>query len=363
MVKLYSLRVWPNGEFGLGRYPIGERPSIRMGTRSPRPMLYSWTKSELHSYVGEMIRNGHEGSEVLSYLSFEQRCSLGGVCPLGSSDPSNSHKRPPRGSRGITSYGKKMLRNGCYLLEKVRGVRAVGMITCTIPVLPGDGQKHVCERWADILRVFMQWLHRRLKPHCPRPWVLGCTEVQALRMQREGGLPLHCHLVFVARTRKGYIVSKEEFRDAWKRAVLAHCPELADYSFDASTRVEQCRKSVASYLSKYMSKGNADNVIRNVEEGYKVPSSWWHGTGGFKQYIKKAIFYDAGEIAAIVWAGTYRKSNLFTWIRECTKEYDGIPYVVGVCGGMSSTLQALIRAKRVGVLAQRLKMENVGGLT
>lgn len=320
-------------------------PPLPEGPQVGRPQSYSWTKTELYEYCVEMVRRGFDPSIVLSSLSDMQVETLRGGVALGSSNASKNHTPKSRGSKGLTSYGKKMLRNGCWLLEQTAGVRAIGMFTGTLPPCDAQTQIKICDEWGEILRIFTQWLHRRLAPHTDKPWVLGCVEIQEKRQLKEGGLPLHCHLVFHARKGNTYIVRKEEFREAWERAIVSCVPEAEGLDFQASTRVEQCRKSVASYLSKYMSKGFTSNVARNLDPAYKMPSTWWYGVGGFKRRIKKLMVYETGQIASLVWSGASAKRKHFLYAGEVLHEHEGISFCIGVYGKVSDSLRIAIQQR------------------
>lgn len=344
-MKAYSLRLWPNGEFGLGRYPIGKRPKFSPTKYTQSPSNISWTKTEILGYMGACVAHGYQPEGISDGLCDRHKKTLIEGLPLGLSNATKTHKRSKRGSKGITSYGKKMLRNGCWLLEKAAGVRRIGMFTGTMPPCSQEEEIEIVNNWGEIMRIFTQWLHRRLRVESPQPWVLGCVEVQEKRQARYGGFPLHCHLVFRSRVGKQHIVAKEEFCEAWKRAIVCCVPSVKDLDFSASTRVEQCKKSVASYLSKYMSKGITDNVARNLNPAYELPSTWWYGVGKFKQHIKRLMVYDTGEIASSLWACADPLSKHFIYAGNVLHEHKGISFVVGVYGRVSGSLRAAIQSR------------------
>lgn len=322
----------------------------------------SWTISELKTLKSAIdVYGGVTGAfgrlapgyweavlhEILNEDSGEVACGSGGVSganggapPLGLSNASKNHKRAPRGSKGLTSWGRRMVRNGCYLLEKPRQRKQVGLVTCTIPTCELSVYKQIVSNWGQILRVFLQWLHRRLKTGGIRfPFVVGVTEIQQLRWQKEGGLPLHLHCVFQASRGRGYIVSKKDICDAWRRSVCCCVACCENLNWNASTRVEVVRKSVAQYMSKYMTKGSPEVMRSAASEGFEIPKSWWFGVGTFKKTIKRMTRYYVGDKASMVWGLCHSHESLFDYVYKVTIEKNGREFVIGIAGKMPRSLR------------------------
>lgn len=233
---------------------------------------------------------------------------------LGSSNVSNSHKRSQRGRSGLTSYAKRMLRNGCWLMENRARRKEICMITCTLPPGPPGMEQALSHQWHEIVRIFTQWLHRRLKRASALPWVLGVTEVQEKRAAKCGGLPLHLHVVFQGRRNNRYILGVSEVREAWERACTACIPQSECMCWDAATRIELVRKSIGGYLSKYMQKGSTLDMDALEGQGYKIPSSWWIGVGKFKSQIKKMMVVTSGPDAQMAHDAIYDCPALFPYV-------------------------------------------------
>jgi hypothetical protein len=107
--KSPSGQVWPNGEFGVGYYCDYEET----------------TYQDEYNYV---LANPSESEveltpEVVSSLTL--------------SDVPNSDKR---GLKGLTTYGARMVRSGCYLLESKLGREDCMMWTLTVPTLNREGR-------------------------------------------------------------------------------------------------------------------------------------------------------------------------------------------------------------------------------
>lgn len=343
MARVYSLRVWPNGEFGIGRVAKTRSPKLVKAGRPELPSSISWTRGEVHGYMAALIERGHSAEYALEAIPQQQRESIEADTPLDLAKPPNSHKRATRGEKGITGYGRKMLRNGCYVLEKAVGRRKTAMLTCTIPPLPDEIYKRVVAEWSEITRVFAQWLSRRLGGAHGYKWVVGCVEIQEERLEKYGGMPLHLHLAFQSRVKRGWTIDKSEVSRCWQRAICCVVPEAADVDYSSATRIEAVRKSLVQYMSKYISKGVNQNVLVSVEQGFKIPSSWWLAVGGIKNEIARQSTVTTGVLASYVWGITKTHPELFLWLHEITIPYGRIEYHVGVSGQLSSSLQSEIR--------------------
>jgi hypothetical protein len=212
-------------------------------------------------------------------------------------------------------------------------------------------EKCVSANWSEICRVFNQWVHRRLIAGGGCQWLVGCVEIQEKRMARQGGLPLHLHLVFQARQGKEYSVDKHEVSRAWMRAVCCVVPMAAYYDFSKATRIEGIKKSVENYLSKYISKGITDNVVRKMAEGYCLPKTWWFGVGGFKKLIKKEMIYDTEYLASAFWKASFGSHKDFIYAKTVNTVYDGVEHAVGIAGRIRMSLRNVIAHSKAGVEA------------
>lgn len=346
--RVHSLRVWPNGEFSIGQVNTF-RPRPLLTTPEPdKPSSISWTPSEVLTYIGLMIPRGYSLKAILSFLGEKYTRCLKGDGSLGSSELANSHKAAKRGAKGLTSMGRRMLRNGCYLLEKRAGRNRVAMVTTTIPSGTPEVIKEITHEWPEIVRTFTQFITRRLKVAHSCPWVVGCVEIQEKRLEKFGGMPLHLHLVFQSRVKREYILSKIDVLTAWKRAVCSRVPLAESLNWRASTRIEQVKKSVTNYMCKYMSKGVNQNVLVSVNEGYTLPSSWWFIVGGLKREIKRQQIYSTSSLAVFVLEQTRENKSAFKWLHNIEVSREGCSYIVGVAGQFKESSLAEIR--KVGVL-------------
>lgn len=251
-LALYTGTLWPNGEGSIGRIP---RPKPRRERDS----------------------------------SFE------------STNVPISHKTPeltPRGQRGeggLTAYGRRMVRNGAFLLEQHFDRRQLAMLTVTMPAIPKELRAAVLEHWPEAVRQFTQWIKRALDRHNVLPWLVGVTEVQTKRGRAEGWSPPHLHLVVPCLRPDGdskvknegsYLFTPGEIRAQWRKIwerFLMHLGLPKDTYWGSCENVKRIRKSPGRYLSKYISKGSA--VLRQDDARQVVITGWWHMSLDLKQEI------------------------------------------------------------------------------
>ena len=246
-----SGRLWPDGQFSIGYAPCGgmEREM------SPSEYAEKW------------------------------------MPPLGSSLPSNSHRdvdagNPKRGQKGITSYGKKVLKNAVWRMQRLYGKRSLSFVTLTLPSITFEESWYVSSNWSEILRVFYQKVVRRLELHgLPRVYA-GCTELQPKRSNREEHPALHIHFVVVGRwrSRGAWALSPLDFRTMWMDSVKPYLQ--GKYSWDAVENVQMVKKDVSAYLGKYISKGVCvGNPPDPMYTGWSLPTSWYNVSLGLRQWV------------------------------------------------------------------------------
>lgn len=350
--KFHSLRLWPNGEFGIGLVGKFAPPAPIPVTETPHGVRWSWIRGEPTSIFDAIAFYGSLSAALAALCPGMYESTLEEIGHLGLSNASNSHSSSTRGMKGVSSYGRRMIRNGAHVLEKAVGVRRCSLLTVTIPPLPEEIYKEVTREWSEIVRVFVQWIVRMLGRAHGYKWVIGCVEIQEKRLQSEGGLPLHLHLVFQSRTKREFTINLHEVSRVWQRAICSRVPEAAYVNYSSATRIEGVKKSVARYISKYISKGVNQNVLVSIEKGFKLPSAWWIGAGGIKQEIKRNTRYFTNEKATQVWWLSQNASHLFTYTYKIFIGEEGSESCVGVCGLMSPQLRSFVCRASVEDLQQ-----------
>ena len=197
--------------------------------------------------------------------------------------------RAPRGSKGITSYGRSQVRNAATELQLKFKKHNLAFLTLTVPFTSREDLAAVYKNWSRAVGNFENRLRRAL-PSDLQHWV-HVTEDQ------KRGAP-HLHMAFPGRRARGqkWILSKCWFTDTW-REIWEHILPSSSRKlvWDYATRIESIRKSVAGYLGKYMSKGG---VPKNPD---CFPSSWWGCTQELKRLVVESTFRAVLEPYKIDW--------------------------------------------------------------
>lgn len=235
-----------------------------------------------------------------------------GEATLGLSTAVNSQKSPPqalqvrdRKAKPQTSYSKRIVRNGAYLLQKEVGRNNLTFATLTLPqaaveILESRGSD-AAALYADCDRQMKQWITNQLEKEGINPWIVSCVEVQPERFKQTGQVALHSHYVFQGKVAGGdWIIHKDKFRNQWNKILSNVLGEKIESL--ASTRIERVKKSAEYYLSKYMSKsgGVIDEI---VEAGKKnmLPSCWFGCSLELRNKIKSMSTFISKESAQIIY--------------------------------------------------------------
>lgn len=253
-----SGRLWPNGEFSLGY----SRGGLKERELTPSEYANEW------------------GS------------------PLDLTLLSNSHKpvdhgRPPRGSKGLTADGRRMVRNAVWRIQRLRPKSCLSFVTLTLPRVTFEEGWYVSSCWSEIVRVFYQKLDRRLESLGLPKLRAGVTEMQPKRSAREGHPSLHLHFVIVGRNRRdqNWFLSPTDIREMWVSVLRIYLPGERDYN--RTENVQKVRKDASSYMSKYLSKGvEGDMEVRRDETGWSLPTAWYNLTAALRRWIRENIRRD-----------------------------------------------------------------------
>jgi hypothetical protein len=201
--------------------------------------------------------------------------------------------RAPRGSRGITSHGRRMVRSACTLLERKYGKACLVFFTATIPQLPDDEMRTISAKFSECVRQFRQSWQREAVKRGLDPEMVHVVELQDKRFAATGYAVPHLHAVFQGRTdsRSMWAIWVQKFDELWERAVSAVLGR--SIKMPAACNTKQVRKSAANYLGKYCSKGSA-SVKRVAKWGKKMPlpTSWYGVTNALRADIAKATIGD-----------------------------------------------------------------------
>lgn len=271
-----SAQIWPDGSFGV---TCLEKRLKEDSLRSKRELT---TDEEtfhrsiaLHGLI-PTLEAWNEGLSVDSLYSEIKGAKKS--AHFGLSSVPNPHTLK-RGSNGISSYGRQLVKNAAYCLERRYGKKHLSFLTLTLPTTSTADNQTITENWHEAVRVFVQWLKRRLERGGIRGEIVGCTEIQEDRSEwQEGILGLHLHLIFPGRrSRSPWLITPLQFREAWVRAVSKFIPVTAEgYYWNAVENVERVKYSASAYLGKYLSKGvKAVSRFKALYPSHKLPSAWY----------------------------------------------------------------------------------------
>lgn len=288
---VFSLVLYPNGEFGLGRLKRDEKSAE--DKRQERNVIYEsqWNREprpvELED--GRILYDASDKILLPTKLGTSQELS-----------------QPPKkyGQKGITGYGRRMVRNCAYVMEQIKEYKdKLQMGTLTIPSLPEEQMLIICSNWAYLVKRFFEKCKRRHEQHNINFSYVSVTEIQPKRWESRREVGLHIHFLFVSR----WIPENSEWAlpDSWVRqAWLGSLCSLLGTSDGIPTpnyRRESIRISAAGYMAKYLSKGVSQTSEIIAEMGAEwLPSQWWSASLHLRRMVKSAIIKCRHENAEIL---------------------------------------------------------------
>lgn len=299
--------IWPNGEFGLGFYTEYELVEAENE--------WAWT--------GDKPATGAEPQDLLP------------EDPLTLSDAPNSHKK---GLKGLTTYGGRMVRSGCYLMERQLGKQDCMLWTFTVPTLGREARAELARNWGKLVNRLLGQLSRLLAKSGRKPAIIGCSEIQTGRLEKYRQGYLHLHLVCPAHSNVGgrFALDVQEVRSWFKKAL----ERFAGCSIPQTPRVqaEIVKKSVEGYMGKYLSKGTGEELAGFIEDlGIEsVPGQWWFCSALMRQAITKRVASgkNAGSVLDCVVQHAFETGDMsiFEYISHVDVEVDGVRYTAGWYG-------------------------------
>lgn len=333
--------IWPNGEFSLGY--------SRLGQETDSEHEASWTQPE-RAISGEEMDARLEAAREMAEAAATawSMHAQAGILPLTLSNVWNSDRPPTptkNGLKGLTGYGTKMLRSGCFLLEERLGTDDCVMITLTVPTIGRDARRRLAQRWGVLTNDLVRYLTRRLVSKGRPPAIVGCVEIQTGRLEKYRQGYLHLHLVCPAHSNTGgtWAIDASDLRTWWKSAI----ERIIGCELPILPRVETAivEKSVEAYLGKYLSKGTGDELAAFIgdlgEEA--VPGQWWFMSARMREAVKSgtAVGRNVGAILDamvnhLLEVGT---GEGFEYIRHIDCEMNGRRITVGYIGRLSPALR------------------------
>ena len=266
--------------------------------------------------------------------------------------PGQKAKRPPKGQKGITRYGAKMIRNACHALQQNYGRKRLGFATMTLDSNP-NWLLLCCWSWAEIVRKFTQEVKRELERVGAPCHIIGATEMHPKRSKDVGYIVPHLHFVYVswdgkAKVNKGFgedtklmpdfYISHARMKEIFDRvcakeiAKLTELP-LSEIKVNNRVNLQAVRKSAEGYLGKYMSKGakELEKYIEEIPGRDDIPSHWWHCTKELRQIVKSLVQAVPKPIIEAILAEVEDlvKSKVLKYLKQVTKEINGTIRIIG----------------------------------
>lgn len=293
----------------LKSYPSGRVTASRRKRIPSQPALVSQPESDQTDFDIRQVQIHGVIAAIEGKNSIKPPDSLGlsSVANLSTDAPNDAKRlKAKRGSNGITSRSRQLVKDSATLLEERYGRSQLAFVTHTIPPRFVDS---VHQNWTKILANLRRRYVRALrKVGLPEELVM-VSEYQEGRLEESGKAVLHLHIVFVGRKKKHHWeYNCEHYKQHWKECCEEYCHERgAKAEWQSATRVEGIRKSCAAYLSKYMSKGTSTlAAIVSADPNAFVPPSWHILTQRLRARARQETRHFEGASA----------STLFDWLIE-----------------------------------------------
>lgn len=311
-----SFKVYPDGTLTSGfirKFNLSLAPK-----RTPKQQEWDkWVMTSVRVHGVELTLTALEslGLSILPNLSKESRL--------------------PRGRKGITSHGRRVVRFSAQFLSDRYKQKCLSFLTCTLPPMPPIATMLLLGEWARLLHNFRRKLQYHLRRAGLPISIVGVTEVQEKRFDSEGSLPLHIHWIFVGRKPgKAWEYNCEHYQECWRECIEEIIGNDHEINWDASTRVESIHKDATGYIGKYMSKG-CKAVRSIVEQGWEwlLPPSWYTCTNDLRAIYKKNLYVVSGAVASRLYALCQKELKyLIGWTHDVSiTVQDGSQIYVGWC--------------------------------
>ena len=202
---------------------------------------------------------------------------------LGLSLAPNSERPSRYGLNGLPAKGRKNVWRALALLEEMRPLLSFWTISLPSESLSDLDRAGTLPVFQDRVR---QELSRLLRRAGLPDLVVGVAELQPKRSRAEGRPCPHWHIVFQGRKDRGsrWALSPSQL-DGVIAAALASAG-VRGLGLQSAGNVQQVKRSVRAYLSKYMTKGSGD-CARWVGSSHEnlIPHQWWFWTRRLRSWV------------------------------------------------------------------------------
>lgn len=291
-----SAKLFFNGEFSLGYCKEKPRPT-------DLSYEYILSKNEYHhifelqehivpdrwgshpeftsTYVGTDITNPLLPNRIFN-------------CPLV------SQPKTRRCIKGITSFGRRLIRNYSYAISKIYGHKRLGFYTLTLPSVTVEECQAIVKAWRDIVRSFFQRLSRHYSRKSQSGYIyFYVTEIQALRSKSLGTPVPHIHFVapcFIENSNQ-FAFSADELRSLWGDTLNRYIKQQVSY--ESSVDAQIIKKDVTAYISKYISKKKSKQNDYDCPDDFSV-GRWYGACQYLRKYISALVIKCRHEVAEMI---------------------------------------------------------------
>lgn len=257
-----------------------------------------------------------------------------GAEPLNLSDVPNSHKPRKRGMKGITGYGKNMVKSAGALINRYYPNHRVTFCTVTLPEMTAEQRRESVVQWPAFLRELIQWVGRKLERQGLPKVVVAVTEIQPERLRETGQGMLHVHLLWLNIPAKNghWAIDPNNLRswvaNFWRRRV-----GLGSEAW-FNVNVKKVTGEVARYMAKYMSKGGQVLDEACADWGEEVcPSTWWNMAADTRRWVKDHVSKGAivGSLldSLVNYGWCVGPDELFAFLAHVEVDFDGVLVTMG----------------------------------
>ena len=381
----YSGRLWPNGEFTLGYVPPKRHTEKEKRFNADWSNQYEWIEREYdpqwRGFEGLMAWRWHQELVRVSDLVCQRRITRvlpesGGRLdvlivtygvlkphgfesdlpesqdaqqgsPIGLSPLHNSHNvpeghtvpAPRRGGKGITGYGKRMIRNSAEMMQQVYGRRRLGFLTLTLPSFDDPfNVQLLAHDFAELMRAAVQEIMREIGRAGGPQVYSGCIELQEKRYRTHGDVAPHLHLVYVAHPGNyDWYVTAAKIREIWARCIknrLEYWGCSGEFEIGAAVDCQVVKASAAAYLAKYLSKGGKIlEDLKNNGDTELIPTAWYTVCNSLKKAVKGLTTELGSDIKRSIIQGVdLVRSGFCQWLFKIEIEIDGETFSRGWVG-------------------------------
>ncbi len=255
-------------------------------------------------------------------------------------------KAPLRyGLRGISSLGKKRVRNAAYLLTREARKSRLTFSTVTVPAFHHEDMTVIHLNWHKIIDRYRLLLSRHLVSGGLTGEIVGVSEIQEKRYAHNGFPVLHGHFVFVGSTRAGrWVVSPTTHDCIWRKAIQSVLFGPLP-SFSSACQLQSVKKDAAGYLGKYVSKG-VTAIASVVADGFEwaLPKQWWSCSRSLTRKMEVEIRRFTEGVPWLIRTGSDKDSEMWDFYYVVYFEgKEGQKIEVGAAGRLSAAANGKIR--------------------